>query len=349
MKKIVFLIMLLACLSSYAQQTDTTYHNQYGLKCDADTAHFFQVVTDQGEQQQVIEYFTSNNQIRSKGLETKGEPQNKRQGLWETFYENGNPKTSVTYQSGAKVGTSKEWFENGQQEAIWKHDNGNTTLVSSWAFDGTSMVKAGEGKYEKQFPGGQVHYGGAISSGKQTGLWQAMHNNGQKMHQVMIQGGLRTGTEEIWNREGQKIFEKKYPETGTLVTTTFWNDAGELMHSAQKNERRVKSNWIGLGTVEPEPINMSEVQQAIGYPDVARDAGIEGMLVVQVLVNEKGEILKEKWIREVNPILKEAVQKQLYTLNFTPAIQSGKFIKFWVNIPFRFQLVENKKKKKGRG
>ncbi len=90
---------------------------------------------------------------------------------------------------------------------------------------------------------------------------------------------------------------------------------------------------------EPKTLNMDDVRKLIGYPDIARDAGIEGMVVVRVLVDEQGNYRKHKMIKKIHPILADAVEKNLHKLKFTPAIQGSKPIKFWVNIPFRFELM----------
>jgi protein TonB len=90
---------------------------------------------------------------------------------------------------------------------------------------------------------------------------------------------------------------------------------------------------------EPQPLNMDDVRKIIGYPDIARDAGIEGQVVVRVLVDEQGNYRKHKMIKKVHPILADAVEKNLHKLKFSPAIQGNKPIKFWVNIPFRFKLM----------
>lgn len=90
---------------------------------------------------------------------------------------------------------------------------------------------------------------------------------------------------------------------------------------------------------EPQPLNMEEIKAIIGYPDVARDAHIEGQVVVRLLVDEHGNYRKHKMIKKVHPLLAEAVEKHLHKLKFSPAIQANKPIKFWVNIPFRFMLM----------
>lgn len=90
---------------------------------------------------------------------------------------------------------------------------------------------------------------------------------------------------------------------------------------------------------EPQPLNMEEVKQIIGYPDVARDAEIQGQVVVRVLVDEKGNYVKHKMVKKVHPLLAEAVENNIHKLKFSPAIQGNRPIKFWVNIPFRFKLM----------
>jgi protein TonB len=90
---------------------------------------------------------------------------------------------------------------------------------------------------------------------------------------------------------------------------------------------------------EPKPVNMGDIQKLIGYPQIARDAGIEGNVVVRVLVDKNGNYSKHKIITQVHPILTKAVEEHIRKLKFTPAIQGGKPIKFWVNIPFNFKLL----------
>ncbi len=91
---------------------------------------------------------------------------------------------------------------------------------------------------------------------------------------------------------------------------------------------------------EPTPINMDDIKKVIGYPQIARDAGIEGTVVVRVLVDKKGNYSKHRIINQVHPILTKAVEEHIQKLRFSPAIQGGKPIPFWVNIPFNFKLLK---------
>lgn len=91
---------------------------------------------------------------------------------------------------------------------------------------------------------------------------------------------------------------------------------------------------------EPTPVNMEDIRKLIGYPQIARDAGIEGNVVVRVLVDKKGNYSRHKIINQVHPILTKAVEEHIDKLTFSPAIQGGKPIPFWVNIPFSFKLLK---------
>lgn len=90
---------------------------------------------------------------------------------------------------------------------------------------------------------------------------------------------------------------------------------------------------------EPQPINMDDVKELVGYPEIALESEIQGMVVVRVLVDKDGKYRKHKVIKKAHPLLAEAVEKQIHKLSFTPAIQAGKPIMFWVNIPFRFNTL----------
>lgn len=112
-----------------------------------------------------------------------------------------------------------------------------------------------------------------------------------------------------------------------------------VVAEAPKKEEDPDINAFVFVQEEPKPVNMDDIKKAIGYPQIARDAGIEGDVVIRVLVDEFGNYTKHKVIKQVHPILAKACSEKVGKLKFTPAVQGGKPIKFWVNIPFKFKLV----------
>ena len=96
--------------------------------------------------------------------------------------------------------------------------------------------------------------------------------------------------------------------------------------------------------VEPKPLNMQDIQMAIGYPKVASDAGIEGTVIVRILIDTKGNYVRHVVLNEAHPALEEAVVTKIPDLTFEPAQNEGKPVNFWINLPFAFKLPEKTEK-----
>ena len=88
---------------------------------------------------------------------------------------------------------------------------------------------------------------------------------------------------------------------------------------------------------EPEPLNLGDVWKLVRYPN---QVCIEGTVVVRILVDKEGYYRKHKMLKDIHPILKQAVEPHLHKLRFRPTMKDGKPIMYWVNIPFRFKLAE---------
>ena len=86
------------------------------------------------------------------------------------------------------------------------------------------------------------------------------------------------------------------------------------------------------------PINLDQVRQQIGYPARAREAAIEGTVVVRVLVDKKGQYQQHEVVSSAHPLLSQAIAPYVAALQFAPAIQGGRPQDQWVQVPFRFRL-----------
>lgn len=88
---------------------------------------------------------------------------------------------------------------------------------------------------------------------------------------------------------------------------------------------------------EPRPVNMTDLVSCIKYPSYLSQAEITGGVTVRILVDELGHYRKHIVINQAHPALAKAVEGCIDQLQFTPAIQGKQPIKFWVNVPFKFQ------------
>jgi periplasmic protein TonB len=103
----------------------------------------------------------------------------------------------------------------------------------------------------------------------------------------------------------------------------------------QKEEKTVYQSF----EVEkaPECVNLGQVKSSMTYPEVARQAGIEGRVTVKVLVNTDGSVIKVGSITGPDVFADEVRDKSM-NLEFTPGLQNGKPVKVWVTVPFNFKL-----------
>jgi protein TonB len=84
-----------------------------------------------------------------------------------------------------------------------------------------------------------------------------------------------------------------------------------------------------------KPVEIKRVNPV--YPELAKKAGIEGTVVVKVLVNTKGDVEKVEVLKS-HPLLDEAAIDAAKQFKFKPGKQRDKFVKVWVSIPFNFKL-----------
>lgn len=92
--------------------------------------------------------------------------------------------------------------------------------------------------------------------------------------------------------------------------------------------------------VEKEPgVDYSRLQGLVKYPDLAKRAGIEGRVVLRVLVDKDGSVRKLFIEDSENELLNSAAIDAVKSYGrFKPAIQNQEPIMCWISIPIQFRL-----------
>jgi TonB family protein len=89
----------------------------------------------------------------------------------------------------------------------------------------------------------------------------------------------------------------------------------------------------------PEIIGgIQAVMNNIKYPESERKAGNQGKVVVQVYVDEEGNIYKSEVVKGVNPVLNQAALDAFKDIKFKPGTVGGKPVKVAVAVPVTFRL-----------
>jgi len=89
---------------------------------------------------------------------------------------------------------------------------------------------------------------------------------------------------------------------------------------------------------KPEPVNMDEFKRLIVYPPLLKEMGTNGTVFVRVLIGKDGKVKRHIIKRTPHELMSDEVVKHLSKLRFTPAIQAGKPVEHWANVPVRFNL-----------
>lgn len=89
--------------------------------------------------------------------------------------------------------------------------------------------------------------------------------------------------------------------------------------------------------VEKKPQIIKQVPP--GYPVLARKAGIEGTVILKVLVDKDGSVAQATVVKGKS-ILEKAALQAIYQYRFSPGLQNDKPVKVWLIMPILFQLVD---------
>jgi len=91
---------------------------------------------------------------------------------------------------------------------------------------------------------------------------------------------------------------------------------------------------------------MAYLYENVSYPNIARENGIEGTVVVQFVVNSDGTITNVKTLRDIGGGCGDEAERLVAGMNdlperWTPGMQRGKPVRVMYTLPIRFKLNFN--------
>lgn len=89
----------------------------------------------------------------------------------------------------------------------------------------------------------------------------------------------------------------------------------------------------------PEPVGgIDAIRRNVRYPDMARKAGVEGMVVVQFVVDDDGTVRDATVLKGIGAGCDEEALRVIRQTQFIPGRQRGKAVNVKMSIPIRFRL-----------
>ncbi|NNE54629.1 MAG: hypothetical protein HKN32_01320 [Flavobacteriales bacterium] len=131
---------------------------------------------------------------------------NKKQGLWKSYWPNGTLKSEINYEMNRPRGAYAIYYRNGQMEEQGLWERGKNI-----------------GQFHRWYDNGQPHQEFHFSdSGKRNGIQKYYHDNGQLELEVNIINGKESGAMKRYDERG-KIKQEMTLENGTLVDGSIKN------------------------------------------------------------------------------------------------------------------------------
>ena len=93
-------------------------------------------------------------------------------------------------------------------------------------------------------------------------------------------------------------------------------------------------------TVKPDIKNREQVRRALEreYPPLLRDAGIGGVVLVWLFIDEEGQLVRTQVHQSSgHKDLDEAALKVANIIEFTPALNRDKRVPVWISLPITFR------------
>ena len=117
----------------------------------------------------------------------------------------------------------------------------------------------------------------------------------------------------------------------------------ETVNEVKDGDRSNQSTSLLESNAQVKLDKLPEVlkQAQPSYPPAARKAGIEGMVVVKVMVDTSGNVEKAEIVKSI-PELDEAAIEAARKFKFKAASLHEKQVSRWVTIPFHFKLADDK-------
>lgn len=143
--------------------------------------------------------------------------------------------------------------------------------------------------------------------------------------------------------EGWKCLDVSFPENEEFASLMPVTDLAAI--GWREGDSLVVSIPEARGSGDPSPEDFVAAEEmpvliklpAPAYPEMARQAGMEGTVMVRALVGKDGKVQKAI-VTESLPMLDDAAVASVLGAIFKPALQQHKPVAVWVQVPMRFTL-----------
>ncbi len=134
-----------------------------------------------------------------------------------------------------------------------------------------------------------------------------------------------------------------------IVSSWNCNDSMDIPKPTPEETALKQSSKVQKFDEPPQPVGgFRAISQNLKYPVIGRKAGIEGKVILQVLIDAKGDV---KDVRVLEGDLsgdgragfEESAMEAIKSVRWVPAKLDGRPVSVWIALPVQFKLTDKEK------
>jgi antitoxin component YwqK of YwqJK toxin-antitoxin module len=332
-KSLLLLLMVTSAIGAIAQKK--TFFDINWKKTKEAKAYYYRVVTPEGSNFLVQDYFSKSNQLQMEGrYKSKKLESSSRDGIFTYYWSNGKKKAEGEYKNGKEDGNWVSWhfdgekraeglYEKGDRQGAWKffHKNGqlktNPTFLddekdgaSTFYYDNGDKLedaRFAKGKLDGEFTvyhkGGKVKTKGKYVKDSLEGTYEHYWENGNMSYKGDYSDNKRNGQWEFFHNNGKKSCEVEYKK-GKFIKASFFDEEGAKLSKKVYEEDLVKDCEFTGGSDAMYDIIIKQIQKKVELTEAKKDK-IYFFAYCVLTLDTEGNIIDRNWTYAGNTLEKE--------------------------------------------
>ncbi|MFT5822333.1 MAG: TonB family protein [Crocinitomix sp.] len=333
----LFGLFLINPNASFAKKDTTIFYcNKELKKVREKYASYYAKIYLQKDGTYGVQQFMEDGTLVMKGTYLQKNLKNK-QGQFIYYDTNGLLQKSGAYMHNGKTGIWKYTNDKGIITKEGKYENDQRT--GEWVFHSDKGVKNCisnyvNGKYEGVFLewfADTLVTKGQYKQGEKVGYWQGWYSEGSKDYHGNYVNGLRDGEWKFYFDANKTSAIESY-QNGEAIKVEWFDIEGKPVIPKEPLEQE-------LSFPGGEDAMNQFILNNINYPELAREGGEQGVILVAFVIEEDGTLTDIKIKQSVsNSLDNESIRLIKKMPRWIPRIDHGRSSRIDYVLPFHFRL-----------
>jgi TonB family protein len=237
-----------------------------------------------------------------------------QEGVVITKFPTGKIQSELTFVNKIREGSAKFYYENGNLRQEFSYVNGKV-----------------DGLVKEYYENGKLKQTYNIIEGKREGPVSIFKEDGTFLTDITYERGKKV----IDNLS----FAEETPDTSIKKTGNPKEDNSDYVPPVISEESVKTDSVYANAEVMPEPVGgMNGIYKRLVYPQLAKENKIEGIVKIQALVNQSGDVTEAKILNDIGYECGESAKITIFYTRFKPGLQRGKPVMSRIIIPIEFKL-----------